>query len=121
MGVKCPVQVQQARLESEEHRLKLEVVQKEAREAKANLEREKERVRRELLGRLRELEPLPERLRKTEQQLRDAQQGADVQERKNMENNVALSEVRHKVLSRLNRDSPPSGGKNYNKKPLLES
>ncbi|KAM9360764.1 outer dense fiber protein 2-like [Symphorus nematophorus] len=89
--------VQHARLESEEYCLKLEVMQKEAREVKVSLEREKEQVRRELLGRLRELEMLPDRLRRTEQQLRDAQQEADVHERRNVEHNTALSEVRHKV------------------------
>lgn len=92
-----PVQVQQARLESEESRLKLETAQKEAREVEASLEREREQVRRELLGRLRELETLPNRLRRTEQQLRDAQQEADAHERRNMEHNSSLSEVRHKV------------------------
>lgn len=91
------VQVQQARLESEESRLKLETAQKEAREVEASLEREREQVRRELLGRLRELETLPNRLRRTEQQLRDAQQEADAHERRNMEHNSSLSEVRHKV------------------------
>ncbi|XP_063345481.1 outer dense fiber protein 2-like [Pelmatolapia mariae] len=89
--------VQQARLESEEYCLKLEVVQKEALDVQVSLDREKEQVRRELLGRLRELETLPDRLRKTEQQLREAQQEADARERRNMENNSALSEVRHKV------------------------
>uniref|UniRef100_UPI0037E79678 outer dense fiber protein 2-like n=1 Tax=Semicossyphus pulcher TaxID=241346 RepID=UPI0037E79678 len=89
--------VQQARLESEECCLKLEVTQKEAREVKVSLEREKEQLRRELLTRLRELETLPDRLRRTEQQLRDAQQEADAHERRNMEHNSALSEVRHKV------------------------
>ncbi len=91
------VQVQQARLESEEFCLKLEVTEKEAREVKVSLEREKEQVRRELLGRLRELETLPDKLRRTEQQLRDAQQEADAHERRNMEHNSSLSEVRHKV------------------------
>ncbi|XP_076587367.1 outer dense fiber protein 2-like [Chaetodon auriga] len=89
--------VQQARLESEDYCLKLEMTQKEAREVKVSLEREKEQVRRELLGRLRELETLPDRLRRTEQQLRDVQQEADVHERRNAEHNSALSEVRHKV------------------------
>lgn len=72
-------------------------MQKEALDVQVVLEREKEQVRRELLGRLRELETLPDRLRKTEQQLREAQQEADARERRNMENNSALSEVRHKV------------------------
>ncbi|XP_022623858.1 outer dense fiber protein 2-like [Seriola dumerili] len=89
--------VQQARLESEEHCLKLEMTQREMREVETSLEREKEQVRRELLGRLRELETLPDRLRRTEQQLRDAQQEADAHERRNVEHNSALSEVRHKV------------------------
>ncbi|XP_030272867.1 outer dense fiber protein 2b [Sparus aurata] len=89
--------VHQARLESEGYCLKLEMTQNEAREVKVSLEREKEQVRRELLGRLRELETLPDRLRRTEQQLRDVQQEADVHERRNMEHNSALSEVRHKV------------------------
>lgn len=90
-------QVQQLRLESEEHSLKLEVTQTEAQEAKLNLEREKEQVRRELLGRVRELETLTEKLRRSEQQRRDAQQEAEAQERRNMEHGAALSEVRHKV------------------------
>nr|XP_046241833.1 outer dense fiber protein 2-like isoform X2 [Scatophagus argus] len=89
--------VQQARLESEEYRLKLEMTQKEAWEAKLSLEREKEQVKRELLGRLRDLETLPDKLRRTEQQLRDVKEEADVHERRNMEHNSALSEVRHKV------------------------
>ncbi|XP_029138055.2 outer dense fiber protein 2-like [Labrus bergylta] len=89
--------VQQARLEAEEHRLKLEATQKEARELKVSLEREMEQLRRELLVRLRELEALPDRLRRSEQQLRDAQQEADAHQRRNVEHSSALSEVRHKV------------------------
>lgn len=92
-----PLQVQQARLQSDECCLKLERTQQEAREVKASLERETEQVRRELLGRLRELETLPDRLRRTEQQLRDAQQEAEAHERRNLEHSSALSEVRHKV------------------------
>lgn len=95
------LQVQQARLESDEYCLKLERTQKEAREVKASLERETEQVRRELLGRLRELEALPDRLRRTEQQLREAQQEAEAHERRNMEHSSALSEVRHKVRNGL--------------------
>lgn len=91
------LQIQQARLESEEYCLKLEVVQKEAWEVQVSLEREKEQVRRELLGWLRELETLPDRLRKTEQQLQNVQQEANAHKRRNMENNAAFSEVRHKV------------------------
>lgn len=95
------LQVQQVRLESEEYCLKLEVTQEEAREAKLSLEREKEQLRWELLGRLRELETLPDKLRRTEQQLRVVQQEADVHERRNMEHSSVLSEVRHKVCVSL--------------------
>lgn len=84
-------------MESEEHRLKLELLQKEAREAKVGLESEKERVKRELLGRLRELETLPDRLRRTEQQLSDARREADAHDRRNAAHSSALAEVRHKV------------------------
>ncbi|XP_062237340.1 outer dense fiber protein 2-like [Platichthys flesus] len=87
--------VQQARLESEEYCLKLEMMQKDMQAVKVSLEREKEQVRRELLGRLRELEALPDRLSRTEQQLRDAQQEVDAHERRTLENSSALSEVRH--------------------------
>ncbi|MEQ2223712.1 hypothetical protein ILYODFUR_000161 [Ilyodon furcidens] len=89
--------VHQARLESEEYCLKLEITQKEARELKVSLEKEKEQVRRELLARIQELEAMPEKLRRTEQQLRDAQEEADVHERRNMEHHAALSDVRYKV------------------------
>lgn len=73
------------------------MTQTEAQEARLSLEREKEQVRRELLGRVRELETLTEKLRRSEQQRRDAQQEAEARERRNMEHGVALSEVRHKV------------------------
>ncbi|XP_054467331.1 outer dense fiber protein 2-like [Anoplopoma fimbria] len=89
--------VQQVRLESEEHCLKLALTQEEAREARVSLERETEQVRRELLGRIREMEALPDRLRRTEQQLRAAQQEADAHQRRNEEHNAAIAEVRHKV------------------------
>ncbi|XP_042337253.1 outer dense fiber protein 2-like, partial [Plectropomus leopardus] len=92
--------VQQVRLESDEYCLQLEATQREAREVKVSLEREAEQVRRELLGRLRELETLPDRLRRTEEQLRDARQEADAHERRNEEHNSALSEVRRKVEQR---------------------
>ncbi|KAM4616691.1 outer dense fiber protein 2-like [Polymixia lowei] len=94
---KYKTKVQQARLESEEYCLKLDVTQREAREVKASLDREVEQVRRSLLERLRELEALPERLRRTELQLREAREEAQAQETKSMETNRALSEVRHKV------------------------
>lgn len=89
--------VQQLRLDSEEHCLKQEVTQKEAQEVRVSLEREKEQVRRELLAYVRELETLTEKLRRTEQQRRDAEQEVQAHERRNMEHSVVLAEVRHKV------------------------
>ncbi|XP_055775386.1 outer dense fiber protein 2-like isoform X2 [Salvelinus fontinalis] len=89
--------VQRARLESEEYCLKLEISEKHAQGMKADLEREIEEVRRQLLGRLKELEPLPERLKRSELQLRVAQEETQTQERRNTEQNNALSELRHKV------------------------
>lgn len=94
------MQVQHARSEADECCLKLEAAQKEARKVRESLEEEKERVRRELAPRLRELEALPDRLRRTEQLLRDARQEADAHERRNAENGAALSELRHKVRDR---------------------
>ncbi|KAM8885861.1 outer dense fiber protein 2-like isoform 4-T6 [Spinachia spinachia] len=89
--------VQQVRLESEEHRLQLEATREEAREAQASLEVEAERVKRELLGRLEELEALPDRLRRAEQRLRGAEREADAHQRRNEEHGSALAEVRRKV------------------------
>uniref|UniRef100_A0A4W5N605 Outer dense fiber protein 2 n=2 Tax=Hucho hucho TaxID=62062 RepID=A0A4W5N605_9TELE len=89
--------VQRARLESEEYCLKLEISEKHAQGMKADLEREIEQIRTQLLGRLKELEPLPERLKHSELQLRVAQEETQTQERRNTEQNNALSELRHKV------------------------
>ncbi|KAF7660001.1 hypothetical protein LDENG_00290190 [Lucifuga dentata] len=94
---KYKTKVHQARLESEDYRLKLEATQKEVRELKESAEREKEQVRRKLMDRLRELEPLPDKLRRAEQQIREAREEAGAQERRNIQHNSALSEVRHKV------------------------
>ncbi|XP_056274207.1 outer dense fiber protein 2b isoform X2 [Pseudoliparis swirei] len=97
LAEKHKMKLQQVRLESEENRLKLEETREEAREDKASLQVEAERARRELLGRVRELEALPDRLRRAEQQLHGARQEADAHERRNGERSAALAEVRHKV------------------------
>ncbi|XP_008416010.1 outer dense fiber protein 2 [Poecilia reticulata] len=89
--------VHQARLQSEEYCQKLETTQREAWEQRVSLEKEKDQVKRELLDRVQELEVLPEKLRRTEQQLREAQDDADKYERRNLEHHAVLSEVRHKV------------------------
>ncbi|XP_061625073.1 outer dense fiber protein 2-like isoform X2 [Phyllopteryx taeniolatus] len=87
---------QQADLQCEEQRLKVNEAQLEAREAMVAQEREQEQLRKELL-RLRQLETLPERLRRSEQQLAQVQQEADDHQRRNLEHNATLAEVRHKV------------------------
>lgn len=71
--------------------------QTEMREMKLSLEVEKEQMRQELLGRLRELDTMADRLKRTEQQLRDAQQEAQQYERRNEEYSSGLAEVRQKV------------------------
>ncbi|XP_012992133.2 outer dense fiber protein 2-like isoform X1 [Esox lucius] len=91
------VQVQVACLESEEYRLKVEISEKNARENKADLERETKQVRSELLGRLKELEPLSGRMKCSEWLLREAQGQIRTQERRIAEQNNALSELRYKV------------------------
>ncbi|XP_057687214.1 outer dense fiber protein 2-like isoform X1 [Corythoichthys intestinalis] len=87
---------QQAELQCEEQRLKLNESQLEVRETVAAREREQEHLRKELV-RLRQLETLPERLRRSEQQLAQVQQEADAHQRRNLEHHAALAEVRHKV------------------------
>lgn len=63
------------------------------------LEQEIDVVRRELLGRLAELEPLPAALRHAEQQLQEAQDREREQERRSMELSTTLSELRMKVTT----------------------
>lgn len=86
-------------MESEEHCVKLEMKQTEMRETKLSLEVEKEQMRQELLGRLRELDAMADRLKKTEQQLRDAQQDAQQYERRTEEYSSGLAEVRQKACA----------------------
>lgn len=69
------------------------------REVRLSLEVEKEQTRQELLGRLRELEAMADRLKRSEQQLRDAQQEAQQHERRNEEYSSGLAEVRQKVCA----------------------
>lgn len=79
--------------------MKLEKRQTETREMKLSLEVENEQMRQELLGRLRELETTADRLKRSEQQLRDAQQEAQQYERRNEEYSSGLAEVRQKVCA----------------------
>ncbi|KAJ8285757.1 hypothetical protein GJAV_G00030590 [Gymnothorax javanicus] len=87
-------QLHKTRAEVDEYRLKLGQVEEAAQEARAELEREVEVVRRQLMGRLAELEPLPALLKRTEQRLWEAEQQAHAQEKKSSEQACTLSELR---------------------------
>lgn len=65
------------------------------------LEQEIEQVRRQLLERLAELEPLPEALRRSELQLQEAQERERSQERRSMELSSTLTDLRMKVTTVL--------------------
>lgn len=84
-------------MEVDDYRLKLELADKEVQEVRAELDREVEVVRRQLLGRLAELEPLPGLLERTEQQLREAEEQVQEQERRSSEQSNGLSDLRLKV------------------------
>ncbi|KAJ8263316.1 hypothetical protein COCON_G00157730 [Conger conger] len=90
-------QLHTARVEVDEYRLKLELAEKEAQEVRVELDREVEVVRRQLLGRLAELEPLPELLKRTEQQLWEAEEQLHEQEKRSSEQSSGLTELRLKV------------------------
>lgn len=68
---------------------------------RGELEQEIEEVRRELLGRLAELEPLPEALRRSEIQLQEAHDRERSQERCSMELSTTLTDLRMKVTTVL--------------------
>lgn len=67
--------------------------------ARGELEQEIDEVRRDLLGRLAELEPLPEALRRSELQLQEAQDRERSQERRSMELSTTLIDLRMKVTT----------------------
>uniref|UniRef100_A0A8C8D3N5 Outer dense fiber protein 2 n=1 Tax=Oncorhynchus tshawytscha TaxID=74940 RepID=A0A8C8D3N5_ONCTS len=90
-------QVMKTRAKADEYCARLGQTECEAREVRDQMERELEVVRRELLGRLTELEPLPEALRRTEVLLEEAQDREHAQERHSTELTTALSDLRVKV------------------------
>ncbi|XP_064164289.1 outer dense fiber protein 2 [Anguilla rostrata] len=90
-------QVQKARTDADDYRLQLERAGQEAESLRGEVGREVEAVRAGLLGRLRELEPLPEALKRAELQLREEQALEREQERRLAEHSRALAELRLKV------------------------
>lgn len=71
--------------------------EREARALREELDQELDQARKQLMGRLSELEPLPDALRRTELQLQEAQEKERVQERRNAELTTGLAELRIKV------------------------
>ncbi|XP_038821297.1 outer dense fiber protein 2-like isoform X2 [Salvelinus namaycush] len=90
-------QVVKTRAEADEYCARLGQAEREAREVRDQLESEVEVVRRELLGRLTELEPLPEALRRSEVLLEEAQDREHAQERRSTELSTVLADLRMKV------------------------
>ncbi|MBN3319436.1 ODFP2 protein, partial [Atractosteus spatula] len=91
-------QVQKTRAEADEYCLRLQQAGQDGQAAvRAELSREVELVREQLLGRLAELEPLPELLRRRELELQAAQAQAQGCERRSAEQAAALAELRVKV------------------------
>ncbi|XP_048100527.1 LOW QUALITY PROTEIN: outer dense fiber protein 2-like [Alosa alosa] len=92
-------QVQKTREESEEYQARLEAREREVRGLRAEGEREVEGVRR----RVRELEPLGEALRRSEEQLKEAQEQEESHRRRSAEQSEALREIRLKVEQQSGR------------------
>uniref|UniRef100_A0A3B4ZR02 Outer dense fiber protein 2 n=1 Tax=Stegastes partitus TaxID=144197 RepID=A0A3B4ZR02_9TELE len=89
--------VGKTRAEADEYCARLAQAEQEAQVVRGELEQEIEEVRRELLGRLAELEPLPEALQRTQLLLQEAQDRERSQERRSMELSTTLTDLRMKV------------------------
>lgn len=77
--------------------LKLEEAEAQSREHRARLSLEKDELKRQLQSRLRDLEPLPEKLKQTEHRLKEAQHSAQVYEQRNSEHTATLAQLRLKA------------------------
>lgn len=73
------------------------MAESEAQAVRDELDQEIQKVRKQLQGRLAELEPLPEALRHAELQLQEAHEKERLQERRNTELGTSLTELRIKV------------------------
>ncbi|TRY74255.1 hypothetical protein DNTS_008991 [Danionella cerebrum] len=90
-------QVQKTRAEADEFAARLQVAASEAQAVRDDLDLEIQQVRKQLQGRLAELEPLPEALRHAELQLQEAHEKERLQERRNTELGTSLAELRIKA------------------------
>ncbi|XP_034751405.1 outer dense fiber protein 2 isoform X2 [Etheostoma cragini] len=91
------IQVGKTRAEADEYHAQLAQAEREAQALRGELEQEVVEVRRELLGRLAELESLPEALRRSELLLQEAQDRERSQNRRSMELSTTLTDLRMKV------------------------
>lgn len=83
--------------EADEYCTRLGQAEQEAQAVREELEQEIQVMRRELLGQLAELEPLPEALRCSKIQLQVTQDRELSQERRSMELSTMLTDLRMKV------------------------
>ncbi|KAF4077516.1 hypothetical protein AMELA_G00209030 [Ameiurus melas] len=91
------IQLQKTRAEADEYSAHAQQAEREARALREELDQELDQARKQLIGRLSELEPLPDALRRTELQLQEAHEKERVQERRNAELTAGLAELRVKV------------------------
>lgn len=94
-------QVVKTRAEADEYCVRLAQAEREARTVREEVEQEIEQVRKELLSRLAELEPLPEALQRSQLQLQEAQDRESSQGRQHMELTTTLTDLRMKVTAVL--------------------
>lgn len=92
-------QVGKTQTEADEYCARLAHAEQEAQAERGELEKEIEEVRKELLGQLAELEPLPEALRRSELLLQEAQDRERSQERHSMELSTTLTDLHMKVAT----------------------
>ncbi|XP_056302664.1 outer dense fiber protein 2 isoform X1 [Danio aesculapii] len=90
-------QNQKTRAEADEYAARLQMASSEAQAVRDELDQEIQQVRKQLQGRLSELEPLPEALRHAELQLQEAHEKERLQERRNNELGTSLTELRIKA------------------------
>lgn len=91
------IQVGKTRTEADEYCARLAKAEQEAQAVRGELDQEIEQVRRDMLGKLAELEPLPEALRHCELKLQEAQERERSQERRSIELNTTQAELRMKL------------------------
>ncbi|XP_034047580.1 outer dense fiber protein 2 isoform X2 [Thalassophryne amazonica] len=93
------IQLVKTRAEADEEYAQLSRAERDAQTMQGKLQQEIDAVRGELLGRLVELEPLPEAVQRSELQLQETQDRERSQERHNMELSTTLTDLNIKLES----------------------